>query len=233
MPEWAKKTVTLLKMQIDELSVENSELRQELCDITEDNEEICNSIYQLEVDLHKLAQYGRRETLQIKGIPNSVKIKDLEPYVINLLNKIGLADLESYDVVACHRLYKSYDKRPADVVIRFVNRKDVFKAHKNKWKLRSMSQFKNIRFVENLCPYYRKMLNECSKFKSEGKINSYWTYNGKLFIKKEEDDERGTAIFHVDELDGFVNDENSSSEEELPDNDNNKNKNIANVKIYI
>ena len=167
-------------------------------------DDLYDSVYQLEVDLAKLAQYGRRETLQIRGIPNSIKQGDLEKYCINMLDKIGVKVCPA-DVVACHRLYQRDKSKPADTVIRFVNRKNVFRARKNQFKLRDVG-FTNLRFLDNLCPYYRKLLNECSKYKSKGKINSYWTYNGKVFVKKHEDDPRGQPLFHIDELDGFIDD---------------------------
>ena len=64
------------------------------------------------------AQYSRRDTLEIVGIPNSVGNSVLEEPVRDVFKKIG-AEIEERDVQACHRL-----KEKERTIVKFVNRKD-------------------------------------------------------------------------------------------------------------
>ena len=63
---------------------------------------------------------------------------------------------------------------------------------------------KNIRFVDNLCPYYKKMLAECGRLKRENKLSSYWSFNGTIHVKLDEKDNLGEPIYHMDELYGYT-----------------------------
>ena len=75
--------------------------------------------YNNEIKINNADQYSRRNNIVIQGIPQSVKSKDLEDKVINVL-----------DIEACHRLGDS-----RKTIVRFVNRKHSFEALKNKKSL--------------------------------------------------------------------------------------------------
>jgi len=200
-----------LVRQIEVIKIENSLLKKEMAEIKSCNDKMADSIFDLEVSLAKLAQYGRRENLQIQGIPMKVQQKDLEKYVIDLLSMIDV-NVSSYNIVAWHRLYQYRNDKPADMIIRFVNRKDVVRCRKKQYKLKSID-IKGIQFVDNLCPEYRKLLSECNKLKRDGKISACWSYNGNIFVNLFELNARGTAIYHKDELYGMLDSEIESEHE--------------------
>ena len=62
------------------------------------------------------AQYSRHASLEVVGIPSSVKIKDLAGKVCSVFKRIGVP-VNPDDIEACHRLYN--DKK------RFSNFQDV------------------------------------------------------------------------------------------------------------
>ena len=129
-------TTKLLKVE-----GENTQLKDQIKEIQDDYDSLADSVYDLEKDLHKLAQYGRRQNLQISGIKKNIgsrKIEDLEFYVVNLLNLIGV-HVTKEDIIGCHRLYQKDPSKPADTIVRFVNRKNVVKARKNAFKMKSMA----------------------------------------------------------------------------------------------
>ena len=68
----------------------------------------------------------------MQGIPQSVKSKDLEDKVINVLDKVNVKVTKN-DIEACHRLGDS-----RKTIVRFVNRKHSFEALKNKKILMSV-----------------------------------------------------------------------------------------------
>ena len=68
-------------------------------------------------------QYGRRESVEITGIPTSVKQEELENEVIKVYNEAGVKvfgrSVAQTDISACHRL----GKKGETTIVRFVNRK--------------------------------------------------------------------------------------------------------------
>ena len=63
-------------------------LRKEVASITEDFKKITNlRFYHLERSHYMHLQYGRRDTLEITGIPDEVKDEALEDEVVNLFKE--------------------------------------------------------------------------------------------------------------------------------------------------
>ena len=87
---------------------------------------------------HQLQTYTRRENIEIVGIPESVKQNDLESTVVNILEEIGVK-VSSYNIASCHRLKLSKGEKCRNVIVRFINRKNVYKSLKNSWKLTNSS----------------------------------------------------------------------------------------------
>ena len=81
-----------------------------------------------EIKINNADQYSRRNNIVTQGIPHSVKYKDLEDKVINVLDKVNVKVTKN-DIETCHRLDDS-----RKTIVRFVNRKHPFRALKNKKK---------------------------------------------------------------------------------------------------
>ena len=144
----------------------------------------------------------QEERMEIIGIPDSYG-DNLEFNVIRLLKIIGLPNLSSYDIIACHRLQKIKKDKPANVIVRFVNLKDahVSLINRNMLKLR-IPEIPNLFIVENLCPEFRAIFDASSNLKNEGKLKFVWSYNGIVHFKKTVNyRERGIKVFHMSKLD--------------------------------
>ena len=102
-------------------------------------------------------------------------------------------NVNATDIEACHRL--STNSRQ-DVILKFVNRKNVEKALKrdSKTKLAACDMDKlgfgedtKLYFNENLSPYYRRLAWMCRVLKRSRKIFGTWTREGKIYYKFDED----------------------------------------------
>ena len=103
----------------------------------------------------------------------------MEQVCINILRKIGVRGLSSYEIVDCHRLRKRNKNETANVIIRFVNRKRAYQALDNCHNLHYLVRdYGYLTISENLCPKYRQIYEKCLKLHEQGKINHIWTYNG-------------------------------------------------------
>ena len=126
----------------------------------------------------------------------------LETIVIRILRRIGVYNLQTHEIVGCHRLKKTNKHQPANVIVRFVNRKRAHQCLDNSYRLKDLVQeFGNLVIEENLCPKFKSIHEKCAKLKKEGKIKHLWTYNGIVNLKKtDRSNERSTKIFHILDL---------------------------------
>ena len=150
-----------------------------------------DQVYSMDVRLSECDQYTRRSNLVISGIPENVDQKNLEHEVLKILKSIGLYNVSSYQIVACHRLRKNInDKYPARTIVRFTNRKIVESCLLRRQRLKQLKYYlkMNIRFFENLSNSNEKILKECQNLYNQQLIHSYIIRNGFLKIKIKEDD---------------------------------------------
>ena len=208
------ETVADLVKRVDMLEADNLNLKNKIDNLNDHNEELAENVYELEVNLAKLDQYGRKENVIIKGVPVNIKQHGLEKYVLNILNNDLGMNLNYYDVVACHRTFQRNTNYPADTIIRFTNRKVVYSIHKNKYKLNDNTKTKGIIILENMCPSYRKLYAESKHYMNEGKIDNVWFYGGKLYVSPSPNIDP-VNIFHTDELYWYAENMNNTSYNDL------------------
>ena len=78
-----KEILNLKDIVIKELQLENQPLRNKVSDLQK-------KIYSAEENINSLEQYGRRNNIEITGIPESLENEKLEETVVEVLNKIEL-----------------------------------------------------------------------------------------------------------------------------------------------
>ena len=87
---------------IKNLQVENQKLRNKI-------NQLENKVISLEANTNSLEQYGRRNNLEISGIPDSISNNELEDKVIEILSTVDV-NVSKSDIEACHRMGKSKKK---------------------------------------------------------------------------------------------------------------------------
>ena len=127
-----------------------------------------------EIKKNNANQYSRWNNIVIRGIPQSVKYKDLEDKVINVLDKVNVKVIKN-DIEACHRLGDS-----RKTIVKFVNRKHSFEALKNtklhmSADLTSIGLDKNTNLFflsQNLSDYNNKIAFHCRELRRKRLIDS-------------------------------------------------------------
>ena len=120
-----------------------------------------------------LEQYGRRNNLKIKGIPDSVPQKYLENKVVDILNAIGV-NVSNDDSEDCHRIGKSQNNSKKQLLHSPTEK--LLKTLYNRKKLKTIN--KAALLMEKAMPFLNKNLSEennniaflCRKLKQEGMI---------------------------------------------------------------
>ena len=95
---------SILEGELFSLRKELRKNKTKISDLEVTVDEQIENIYVLETQLNRLDQYGRRENVEILGIPNEVNDRDLESEVIKILRAIGLKHIQHFSIVACHRV---------------------------------------------------------------------------------------------------------------------------------
>ena len=176
--------------------------------LKKENDELWDSLHDVEKELYATQQYSRRENIEITGIPSNIQDRDLEQYVIHrVLRRIGLNELVSFEIVACHRLGKSSPSRPSNVIVRFLNRKRAYEALENRRNLKNFPDLTKMFIIESLCPHYKEIFERCKELKKEGQIKAVWSYNGTVQFKTEDNRNiRGQKVFHLASLNAYIKD---------------------------
>ena len=150
------------------------------------NSKLLERVVQNERQCWANAQYSRRDTIEVTGIPSSIRDKDLEDKVCNVFGEIGV-NVNERDIEICYRL-REKDK----TIVKFVNRKDCTNILKVKKDLKhldptklSFSEGTKIFINESLCPYYRGIWNKCKKLRANQKLHQFYTINGTARVKLE------------------------------------------------
>ena len=97
---------------IKNLQIENERLRNQVSYLN-------NKVVSLEANHNILEQYGRRNNIEITGIPDTVQDNQLENKVIEIFDAIGV-DVKSVNFEDCHGIGKS-NNNSKKVIARFVN----------------------------------------------------------------------------------------------------------------
>ena len=158
----------------------------------------------------------------IAGIPSSIQQRNLEQQVLDILNKSGIKNeqgkiINSYDVVACHRL-KSGGRKFPNVILRFKDRnvaKNCIMNKKKIAKIRSAFNYRYLNIFENLCSRSQEIFDTCKEIQDNGELEKVWSKNGIIHVKfTDEREEIPTKLYHINDIDKyfFYNEEPSQSE---------------------
>ena len=97
--ELSKELLNVKDVIIKNLQAENERLKNKISNLE-------SKVVSLEINQNMLEQYGRRNKIEVSGVPNSVGDNDLEEKVISVFANVGI-DVKSSDIEACHRIGKS------------------------------------------------------------------------------------------------------------------------------
>jgi hypothetical protein len=206
-------TDTLSKIFDDLLSTRLSKLESDIQSLTSQIHSRDERIQQLEIEnssikllldeadqrLEQLEAYSRFDNVIVHGIPESYAERasnnndnnagtesssDTENSILKFFNNKLNVDIKPNDISVCHRLKRinrTSTYRP--VIIRFTNRKARAAVLASKKLLKTKPECKGIFINEHLTNMASKIFNKTRELCKEKKINSTWSWNGKIYIK--------------------------------------------------
>ena len=192
--------VDKMQTDIDTLAINNRTQSNFISNLSKDNKLLNDRLQKSEIELLNLSQYSRRQNIELSGVPENISQRHLENHVLEVLASIGI-HLQSYDLVAVHRLGKFIKNKNRNVIIRFINRKNAYTAIQYSWKL-SKSKLKYY-INENMCHANRQIFNKCYRLKKNGDIFDVWFENGVVSMMINENDQP-CSIQHISDIDYFL-----------------------------
>ena len=154
--------------------------------------------------LIKKKVYGRRECIEIVGLPEKLSQEELEEKVVDVFKHAGV-EVTRRDFHAIHPL-----KKKSVVIAKCLNRRDAMAILHAKKSLRETSDEEKDKlgvtgkiFINvSLCPEYRRLFGIANALYKKKKLASLYTVNGMIRICKKDGDEK-KIIEHIDDLKAF------------------------------
>ena len=153
----------------------------------------------LSKEVHRNGQYSRKDSIEVHGVDENIDDSELESKVCKLLSMSGEV-VTPQDLHACHRLARKKNvickfkcrKRKHAVII---NKRKIQDSPSNKNKqaenakkeMRQSLGFGRVWLNESMSSHFASMHWKCRMLHKQSKIDSYWFFNGHLYIKMDED----------------------------------------------
>ena len=102
----------------------NERLNRELTIVKNVDNVLKNRIVNLEKELSKNEQYGRRNNVEISGIPNQISDQDLKENIVKICKDSDI-NISLMDIEGCHRLPlgRNTTNTTKRFIVKIVNRK--------------------------------------------------------------------------------------------------------------
>jgi len=185
-------TLKTVSMEVKHLHKEIKGLREENYSLREKNQLLENRISSLEFDINDLEQYGRRQNLEIKGIPMSDNENnaETESKVLKVLKKID-ENISHDDIDIAHRLDKSKTNKTPNIIVRFVSRRTRNNKYKERRKLKSNAPgnptSERVFIKENLTKRNKHLFSLANEERKQFNWKYIWPKNGRILLRQSND----------------------------------------------
>ena len=147
-----------------------------------------NKIIELESRIEGQEQYSRRTSLRFHDIKVPVDERgnvkqpvNTDELILNVCNdKLGL-DINLHDIGRSHIIGKVKDGK-SQVIVRFISYRTRNKVYSNKKGLKNHPD--KIFITENLTKYRTEFVKQLAELKYNGLLYTYWTSDGRIFLKQ-------------------------------------------------
>jgi hypothetical protein len=171
--------------------------------ILQENDDLKHEVNVLHNKIEELEQYARRASLRFHNVPMTQgDLPQTDGLIVNILNdKLGLAQpLTENDINRSH-IIRPLNNGKGQLICRFRNWKVKNSIFMKKKNLKNNED--NIFITEDLTKVRQSIIKEISTHKKPKKLNSFWTFDGRIFAKKT-DDSRKTFIRCIQDINGLI-----------------------------
>ena len=171
---------------LEEDKKNNSQMHEKL---NEKTNYVQNKIEETGQWLDDLDQYGRRENLEFHGIPKLDK-ENTNIIIKDLLKLINI-NVNDNQISTSHRLPSTKNDRSPTILVRFINRDIRNTIYFQRSKFAKIKDFgipgmNNLFINENLTSKKKNLFIKTLRCKYEKKYKYIWTFNGDIYVRKDD-----------------------------------------------
>ena len=197
-----------MKAECERLNKVNQQQEEEIQKLKSQSLELEDRGTKEEEKVDAIEQYGRRQNLEIAGIP--VKPGENTNEIVTEVAKLANVDITADQISTSHRLPPKRSGNtignkptpPPSIIVRFINRDVRNKIYSNRQLLRKIDVTKfsvdgtnNIYLNENLTRIRKQLFWKSKQRAKDAGFKFYWTVNGNIYVKK--DDGIGTKAVMI------------------------------------
>ena len=156
--------------------------------------------FELQSEIEELEQYGRRNSLRFHNVKYGDS-DDTDDVIVDLCKSKLDVEITKDDICRSHPVGRKNRNKTRQIICRFRN-----------WKIKNSiySQKKSLKedpdhvfITEDLTSHRQAIVNEIVKAKRAGKVSSFWTNDGRIFIKTPDSDYK-QMIRSIDDLNYYA-----------------------------
>jgi uncharacterized protein YoxC len=203
-----KDSVQFLSKKFDDVFKKVEELDNKVSHVTLENKHLKAELLRLSTivdqqsnELDEIEQYSRRDCVEISGLPQE-NDEDLNKLVVKIGSLMDV-ELDERDISISHRLPKSRSENQqvnrsaanasAKIIVKFTRRDTKAKFYQGRLRLKDKTT-RDLGFLrspehklyisESLSPRKNQLFKKCLKFKRDKFFRYIWTYNGRIYLRK-------------------------------------------------
>lgn len=151
-----------------------------------DNLKLTNEVSQLNVNIEELEQYGRRTSLRFHNVPMAQgDLQKTDQLIVDIVNtKLKITPPLCVDDINRSHIIGKINNDKGQLICRFKNWKIKNSIYMLKKNLKNNPE--KIFITEDLTKTRQFIVKELNAQKRENKIHSFWTFDGRIFAKIEQ-----------------------------------------------
>ena len=181
----------------------NGEIDESLKERESEIEVLYRKINELELRVENQEQYSRRTSLRFHNIRvplnNMGRIMhpvDTDSIILDICkNNLSITDMKKEDIGRSHVIGKPKDGK-SQVIVRFLSYRVREKVYNSKKELKRHPD--KIFITENLTQYRTNVVKALAELKCSRKIHAYWTIDGRIYLKTNENSRKMQIRNHDD-----------------------------------
>ena len=140
-------------------------------------------------DLNDLEQYGRRNSIRLNNYISILPLKDEEQIIKSFVHYLnanvlrGDKPLQLKDIERCHYVGRAKKDKPRQIIVKFSHYHDKQRVYAAKSNLKGNPS--KTFMTEDLTSSNHSVVKQLLALKKVGKIDSFWTSNGRILVKRD------------------------------------------------
>ena len=173
-----------LNSKIDKLTLEKETLAKQV-------KTLSVRVSKLERESDNAEQYSRRNCLRIVGVSEDDS-ESTDDVIMEIASEIQ-ADIRPYDIDRSHRVGRAPSSTepmpttPKAIIVKFATYRARNNFYRKRAELKGNRKFPRVYINEDFTSQRNKLFKAARKLVKDGLINSAWTYDGRVFIKDNND----------------------------------------------